>query len=161
MKKMFGRFLAAGLALLMTVALAACSGGGEAKTVKIEDLAKQLVDGLTWKEELMEVTSESVMQNYYQVDMADVKYWALYRSSSGATAEEIAVFEGTDAEAAGRIKDAVSTRVEDLKFAFEDYVPAEMPKIENAVVYTSGNYVVLVTNDDDAAALDMVKKFFA
>ncbi len=159
MKKTFKKLFAAALAVLMVLALAGCSGGEKEKTVEIGDLAQKIVDGLTWKDELMQVTSDSVLTNYYFVDMADVSYWALYRSSSGATAEEVAVFEAADADAAARVKDAVNTRVDDLKFAFENYVPAELPKIENAVVYTVGNYVVLVTNDDDAAALELVKGF--
>lgn len=139
--------------------LSAC-GAKEEVNVNAKDIAPAIVSSLTWKEELMEVTSENVLTNYYFVDGEDYSFFALYRSSSGATAEEVAVFEAVDKDAADRIKEAVTTRVEDLRFAFEDYIPAELTKIDRAVIYTKGNFVILITNDDDEAARNVLKEIF-
>ena len=47
-----------------------------------------------------------------------VKELKLY-VSTGATAKEIAVFEGSDSEAAGKIEEAAKARIEDQTQAFE------------------------------------------
>ena len=78
--------------------------------------------------------------------------------SSGATAEEIAVFEAADKAAADRLYKAAQERVENQKTAFEDYVPAEMTKLGNPVLVKKGSFVVLCVADDAAAAKKIVDK---
>ena len=66
--------------------------------------------------------------------------------------EEIAVFEGKDEAAAGRIKTAVDQRIADQRAAFEDYNPEEQEKLSDPVIVTAGKYVILcVSNDNEAA----------
>ena len=57
MKKTFKMLVAAALAVLMVLALAGCAGDGKERSVEIGDLAQKIVDGLTWKDELMQVTA--------------------------------------------------------------------------------------------------------
>ncbi len=45
-----------------------------------------------------------------------------------STAEEIAVFQASSSDAVENIKKAIDARLEDLKLAFENYVPGEMTK---------------------------------
>ena len=78
--------------------------------------------------------------------------------SSGATAEEIAVFEAKDDAAAERLLAAAKERVEVQKTAFEDYAPAEMTKLNNAVVERSGKIVALCIADDSSVAQKKVKE---
>ena len=58
--------------------------------------------------------------------------------STGATAEEIAVFEAVDKEAAARIKEAVLQRAAEQEATFRDYLPAEVPKLQKAVPLCGG-----------------------
>ena len=67
--------------------------------------------------------------------------------STGATAEEIAVFEAVDADAAQRIEAAVLQRIADQKTSFEDYLPAELPRLEDPFLFVKGRYVVLCISD--------------
>ena len=52
----------------------------------------------------------------------------------------------------------VLERLKNQKTAFEDYVPAEMTKLNNAVLVKKGNMVVLCVADDYAAAKKIVDK---
>lgn len=72
--------------------------------------------------------------------------------ASGGSANEIDCFEAKDEATAKDIETALKKRVEDQKTAFKDYVPAEMPKLESAVIVADGKYVFLcVSSDSDKA----------
>lgn len=93
----------------------------------------------------------------YGISEGDVVSGRLYLSS-GATAEEIAVFEAKDDTAAERLLAAARERVEAQKTAFEDYAPAEMAKLNSAVVERNGKIIALCIADDSAAAQKKVKQ---
>ena len=142
------------LLALLLLALAGCSGGE--KQVDAAALADELKNGLTFKDE-MTAAEDTVRDALYAIDGADVAQGKLY-TSSGATAEEIAVFKAGDKEAADRLYKAVQERLKNQKTAFEDYVPAEMTKLNNAVLVKKGTMVVLCVADDYAAAKKIVDK---
>ena len=141
--------------LLLLVLLAGC-GAQKAQNVDAAQAADTLKSSLTFQDELSEATPE-VRNRTYGVSDADIVAGKLYLSS-GATAEEIAVFEAADDAAADRLLAAMQERVEAQKLAFEDYAPAEMPKLDSAVVERSGNFVALCIAADNAAAQKMVKE---
>ena len=119
-------------------------------TIDVAALADALKSSVTFQDELAE-PNESAIANIYAVDEADVAAKKIY-VGSGATAEEIAVFEGKDEAAAGRIKTAVDQRIADQRSAFEDYNPEEQEKLSDPVIVTTGKYVILcVSNDNEAA----------
>ena len=141
--------------LLMLVLLAGCSAG-KAQNVDAAQAADTLKSSLTFQDELSEATPE-VRNRTYGISGEDVVAGKLYLSS-GATAEEVAVFQARDEAAAERLLAAMQERVEAQKLAFEDYAPAEMPKLDSAVVERSGNFVALCIAADNAAAQKMVKE---
>ncbi len=141
--------------LLMLVLLAGCSAG-KAQNVDAAQAADTLKSSLTFQDELSEATPE-VRNRTYGISGEDVVAGKLYLSS-GATAEEVAVFQARDEAAAERLLAAMQERVEAQKLAFEDYAPAEMPKLNNAVVERSGNVVALCIAEDNVAAQKMVKE---
>ena len=126
---------------------------------RIVDAAKaadDLKSALTFQDELSEATQE-LRDRTYGISADDVVSGKLYLSS-GATAEEIAVFEAKDDAAAERLLAAAKERVEAQKTAFEDYAPAEMTKLNNAVVERNGKIVALCIADDSSAAQKKVKE---
>ncbi len=84
----------------------------------------------------------------YGIDETTVTGSAVY----GATgcAEELAVFTLADADAAQTAAKQLGYRVEDRKEGLADYMPAELPKLDKAVVETRGNSVLLVIAADYA-----------
>ena len=65
---------------------------------------------------------------------------------TGSTAEEIAVFRMKDAGGVEAAKAAIEKRIAYQTDNFKDYVPAEVPKLEKAVVKTGGTTVVFVVS---------------
>lgn len=71
--------------------------------------------------------------------------------SSGATAEEIAIFRCADESTAQTVEVAARARLDYQKESFANYVPEEVPKLENAVLRREGSTVLLcVAADYDA-----------
>lgn len=141
--------------MLILALLAGCGSQG-AKNVDAAKTADDLKSALSFRDELSEAT-QAVRDRTYGITGGDIVSGRLYLSS-GATAEEIAVFEAKDDAAAERLLAAAKERVEAQKTAFEDYAPAEMAKLNSAVVERNGKIVALCIADDSAAAQKKVKE---
>jgi predicted small lipoprotein YifL len=142
-------------AILLCAALAACGTQRQApaKQPRASDVVQAVAQTLTFKDQMMTL-EDRVIPNIYNVDMDKLADKCCYVSSSGATAEEISVFRVKDAADLQMAKDAISERIEDQKIAFENYVPEEMVKIQNAVVLEKGDYILLVLADEVSGVKD-------
>lgn len=150
MKKIFA--LATLLALL---ALTACSGDPTADlSVGAAELANELLQNCSFTDSLESLDSSVLMMNY---DIAEetVKSAAGY-AGTGATAQEIAVFEATDSESADSILEAAKRRIESRKEDFADYRPDEVPSLNNAIVERIGKYIVVCVSQDSERAREIV-----
>ena len=79
------------------------------------------------------------------------------KGGSGATAESLAVFEASDADAAQRIVDTLQTFTDSWIKGYSDYKPEEVPKLESALLEQDGVYVVFCVTADNAAAKTAVQ----
>ena len=146
MSKMLCLLLAA---VLLAAAAAGCSRGGEA-VLDVAACAAALREEVPFSDEL-ELLSDNMVDVLYRLEEGDVVKRQVY-VSSGATAEEIAVFETTGPEAAKRVKAAVEERISEQRAAFADYLPAEVHKLEAPNLQVTGRYVILcVSGRNDAA----------
>ena len=143
------------LALLALAGLTACGGG--AKTVDIDALAADLTASGAFSD-ILNPPAEGVAARLYDLPDGAAKKVILY-VSTGATAEEIFLAEAADSAAAGTLKTACQNRIEAQKQAFVNYAPEEVQKLDNAVLTTAGNYVILVVASDSAAAKAVVDKY--
>lgn len=137
---------------LLTLTLAAIlllAGCGGPKTTDIvpAEAARSILDSVAFKDTLVEAVGD-VAEEYYDLD-GNVSDFAIYISGSGATAEEVAVIKTADLKTAGA---AVQKRVEDLRFRFENYVPDEMAKLNDPVIVSKADIVILILADDLTAA---------
>lgn len=143
------------LALLLT--LTACGGSDSQPQKSAAEIADAIYSTQTFQDTLNAIDSD-MLGDYYRIDAADLTASKVYVSGSFSTAEEIAVFQASSSDAVENIKKAIDTRLEDLKLAFENYVPGEMTKINDPVLITKGTTVVLVLADDTAAVSDQVNE---
>ena len=143
------------LALLLT--LTACGGSDSQPQKSAAEIADAIYSTQTFQDTLTAIDSD-MLGDYYRIDAADLTDSKVYVSGSFSTAEEIAVFQASSSDAVENIKKAIDTRLEDLKLAFENYVPGEMTKINDPVLITKGTTVVLVLADDTAAVSDQVNE---
>jgi len=144
MKKMLSVLLAVAACVSITACGAKQTSGKQPATA---DVVKAVADQLTLKDAMMTL-DDSIVSNFYNVDEEKIAEKTCYVSASRATAEEVTVFKVKDASDVQMVKDAFAERIEDQKIAYENYVPAEMVKINAAVTYVNGNYVILVMADD-------------
>ena len=154
--KLTARFLP--LAAAICLLLSACGGGGAAP-FDPASAAQALRDSGAFTEALEETDLDTSCM-LYGLDADTVTGSAVYTSLS-AGAEEIAVLTLKDKDGADAALAALKARVEDQTEALRDYQPAEVSKLENAIVEQRGNSVLLaVTADHDAAqaAVDALGK---
>ena len=148
--------LIACLGLTLTMVLAGCGSKAEEKTIDAQALASDLVEKVTYTDELNEIDSEMAGE-LYQIETAINAYVYV---SSGATAEEVAVFEFADAVDAEEAVKAADTRIQEQKGSFATYIPEEVDKLEHTVVEQKGRYLVVCVTDDQDAAKSIIEEYF-
>ncbi len=150
------RRLAAGLAALaiMVMALAGCQ---EAQVqLDAAQAADAILSAVSFEDEMTAVDAD-MRDTLYGTSASDIANAKVY-VSTGATAEEIAVFEAVDEAAAGRIAEAVDKRLEQQRLDYEDYAPAEMPKLNDPALVKEGKYILLCVSNDKAAAMQKINE---
>lgn len=161
------------LCAVLAVSLTACAGSGEGssspsgadssqagaaqtgKTLDVEAAAKALLDGADFDDPPTELREKLLTAQYVGLDTADVVSWKVYVSGA-STADEVAVFEATDAEAAQRIKAVIDTRLASLIEQYSGYGPTKVPKLKDPLLVVEGNYVVLCVSNDNAKAQELL-----
>ena len=118
-----------------------------ASSVAPADITAKIMETLTFDDEMMEIESD-LIERQYGIDMDKVEAASVYVVSSGAVADEVAVFQAKSAEDVAEIETALHDRVETVMERFVDYLPDEVPKIEGAIVKTNGDYLLLVIHND-------------
>ena len=138
-------------AALLCLALTACGGGGAVGQTPYdpETAAQALLDSGAFSEALEALDADLISSLYGLESQPEAA--AVY-TSTGATAEEIAVLVFSTQEEADDARKALEARVSDQKDACEGYLPAELPKLEQAIVKESGSSVLLVVANDSQAA---------
>lgn len=132
--------------LVLLLSLTACSdSGGDAKEYDPPATAQALLDAGVFSEAL-EPLDADLIPLLYGLE-AQPAQAAVY-TSTGATAEEVAVLAFATQSEADAALDALNTRVADQKDACEGYLPAELPKLDKAIVKASGKSVLLVVAND-------------
>ena len=134
-------------ALLALTALAGCGQAAEAE-VQLDELAFQIRDSVESSEELYLLDEGIARELFGAPEDAQCVAWA----GAGATAEELAVFELPDEAAAGTLVSSLRSRNDERIDDYADYLPDEVPKLQNTLLLSSGRYVLLCTAPDTAGA---------
>ena len=93
-------------------------------TIDINELSKDIIENIEFEDELNKVDNETASKLY---DINNFTSQSVYMSS-GATSEEIAIFEFEDKEACKVALEKANKRIEEQKQNFKDYMPKEMKK---------------------------------
>ena len=144
------------LAAVMIAALCACGGSGS-KEIDLNRMAEELVGSAAFSDTLSQ-PADGVAARLYDIGDGAAKQVILY-VGTGATAEEIFLAEASDAASAAALKAACEERVSDQKLVFASYSPGDVAKLDEAILATSGNYVILVVAADTAAAGSIVDNY--
>lgn len=155
MKKM----LCVGLAALMLLACAGCGSEPE-KTAAFsaEETTRALLDSGAYSETLEELETDiAVMMFWLSGDAAQYEGSKVYYST-GATCEAAAVICVQDETLVPEVEQALNDWVQSQIEAEKDYRPAEVPKLENAIIEARGNSVLLVVAADGEKASEAIEQ---
>lgn len=136
------------------------TGEGDSSTeVDVQSLADGILNGGDFKDNLATVDKTMALTRLYNLEESQIEAAAFY-TNSNATAEEIAVIRTGSEDYVDTVKTAFETRISEQKEACRDYLPDEMPKLEDAVVYVNGNYVILCVSNDSGKAKSVIEGYF-
>lgn len=142
---------------LLLFSMASCH---KAISISIDDLTNALKSADIYKDDLSKVDNQVALASY-EIDKQDVKDAHIY-FSTGATPEEIAVIECSDEKGStSRVMDALTARIKDQKESFEDYIPAEVKKLDHAIVIQQDHYAILCVANDSSKAKEIIKKYLS
>lgn len=127
--------------------------------VDVQAAADEILNNGDFKDTLATVDKTMALTRLYNLDETQIEEAAFY-TNSNATAEEIAVIKAASSDYVDTVKAAYETRVSDQEAACRDYLPDEMTKLESAVIYTNGNYVILCVSNDNAKAETIIENLF-
>lgn len=137
--------------VLLLTCLAACGGEKAKAPFDPETTAQTLLDAQGVFTETLEPLDQAVVAGEYGLEEQTATALVCWYSPGG-TAEEVTVAAFEDETAAAAFVDLARDHIADQKEANESYRPAELPKLEKAVVERRGSTVlVLVCADYDAA----------
>lgn len=139
---------------LAVVLCAASISGCAKKEIDMVALTEDLLNNGTYAEELTEVNSKITEKRYAMSD-DDIEDVIAY-CGTNAVVDEIAVFKAKDVDS---VSEKVAEHIESQKKLFKDYRPDEVPKLDDCVVETAGDYVVVCISADNAKSQEIINKY--
>ena len=151
------KLLPLSLVLLLVLTLFAGCGGEKAIEFDPAQAAQALVESDAFSDLLSPINAK-IAASLYGVDESMITQCGVY-CSTGATAEEIAIFKCADEAGAQALEAAARTRLDNQAAAYASYGPESVPKIEQADVRVNGVYVACVVSADHAAAAAILDQY--
>lgn len=140
---------------IFITAFAGCGGKSGEKEYDVDTLSAEIVASSAFSDILSQVKPD-IAPTFYGFDAADVESMSLY-CSTGATTEEVGIFKCKDADAASRVLEKAKERVSFQKTSYESYAPAEVPKLNDAIVKADGVYVFYIVASDYSPVKSILK----
>ena len=133
---------------ILTLMISGCSGKTDEIQIDTKAMVNDLLEKVEFDDELNAVDDDAIIKTLYDIDNA---VESCVYISSGATAEEIAVFKFENKKAAEEGQKKVLERISAQKENFATYIPEEVKKLDNASVNQAGNYVAICVSGSDEA----------
>ena len=144
------RIVSLALAVVAVFCLASCKGE-EAKTPAVKDVVTTISESGKFAE-LVALNDDNIATRYYGIDLEAIEEYEVLVCGTGAAPDEIAVFKMKEQDDVEDMRDVVLERKEELYDRFVDYLPDEAPKVNNAVISSTGKYVYFIVCEDHKAA---------
>lgn len=129
------------------------------KSINIDAVAASIASHAELFEEPLSKGSSARALSMFGLSDADVSE-AAYYTASAAVAEEVLVVKASSSDAVSGILNGIENRRASQIEDYADYVPKEVPKLQSAVVYTSGDYVVFCVSNNSSAASSVIASLF-
>ena len=144
------------LALVMTLALAACGGEKAQEAPDLNTVYEDFIASLDEAPMMMDVTDDVVETFYPGLSAIELKQSVLVTAAISAVAYEIAMVECADSADVETVQGIFQARI-DAQVDGGAMYPATVEAWEGAEILTSGNVVALiVAGQDQAAAVEAI-----
>ncbi len=167
MKKRFLTIVMASvMSLVLLLSISACGADASEKEIELDldAIAETLCNSGYFSDVMEPIDSISVSDMLLlsedrveasPEDLVDSRYYGV---TSGVTANQFLLLEGTDAEAAKRLEKALSTYAEDQKLGFESYFPEQAVRFEDPVIERQGRYVLFAIGEERELLGDLCER---
>lgn len=122
--------------------------------VDINALSQELKGSGIFAEDLSDV-SQNIACKRIGVNSDDVTECAA-AAGTKAVVDEIVIVKSTNSSG---VEESMKKHIEKQKDSYASYRPEEVPKLEEYVLMTSGEYNVLVVSEDSKKAKEIVRKY--
>ena len=134
--------------LAIILLISSCGDKYENAVIDINSLADSIMNGITFDDQLMQISEENIKLTYNFGEYVNMIVYA----GGGATAEEIILIECADSAAADKTYMNVDTYYKNKKFYFKDYNPDETYKLDEPLFARIGKYVIYCVSPNTAEA---------
>lgn len=124
-------------------------------TIDINKLADDITQNTQFTDELIKIDDETITK-LYNINNANSQVVYI---SSGATAEEIAIFDFENEDECKIALEKAKQRIENQKNSFKNYMPKEMEKLENAIIENKNHYLIVCVTDNQEGVEEILKKY--
>lgn len=132
-----------------------CGNKPSTKEFNDDQLAEEILREVSFATPLSEVDDEDAAFMFMLPEDLSVDI-DLYMAT-GTYADEFVIFDTDSADDAEKVKAIAETHISEIKASFSDYLPEEVPKIDNAILITHGEYVILCITDDHEKAASIIQ----
>lgn len=136
--------------VIMCVSLTGCGS----KTVDINELASALSSDGKFAEQLTQVDSD-IAEKRYMISDGEVEECVSY-TGTPAVVDEVTVFKATDAEA---VQEKAEQHIATQKETYTSYAPSEVSKLDDCVVETVGDYVIVCVSEDSSSVQSIIDQY--
>ena len=133
--------------LIVLMPISGCSS--KTKTLDIEAFCDKVLSEIPYDDELT-ILPERVAAEYYDLSFEGLEEFCIYVSGTAATANELAVMKLANDDAVKSAEQAVNARVSEQINTYGNYNPAEVFRLESALILKKDGYLLLsVSNYND------------
>lgn len=150
--------------VLLAVVLAACGGSGQGQTADMDGLIETMTAADPALPEMLTVTSgtenaEALFGSVSDMDYGKVAGYALAYSADGNYADEIVVISVKSASDVSEAEQSLRAHLEGRRSLYSTYGPEQVSRVDNALVFSKGNYAVLIISDNGQAVKDAFDRY--
>lgn len=154
---MIKKYMCMALTAVLILVSTGCGTKEEQVEPTADGLAEKLIEELTFDDDIEEVSGDTALK-YYDIEASMIAECAIYMSS-GATAEEVAVFETSSESDAATVLERMTERRDEQVKSYVEYNSSEIQRLESALLCVQGTFVIYVVADDGDKAEDIIKGY--
>lgn len=126
------------------------------------DSSQQIAEKIIEKTEIKDLSKlrNDQVSKYYGVPMDIIDVSVVYKSQSTTEADEIAVFKVSEKMNIDVVTQAIDGRLSECRSSYATLNDTESQKVENCLIESSGEYIILVICSDTLSAGEAIAEFY-